>query len=358
MHKRFCQTRFTRLFPVFILFAFTLWMGASASAAPGHPAVLDRENPQIRAVMAIQDHYSPALLTLPDVVGTATGLDEQGNPAVIVFTKGSGAMGIPAHLEGVPVVVRMTGEFHALKPAAGGSNKVITTAKFTPPVPIGVSTGNADECSAGTIGARVTDGINFYALSNNHVYVPENDAVIGSSVLQPGRYDTQCLATGTVIGALASYIPINFAGSNEVDAALASVSENMVGKATPSNGYGTPASSTVGPAVGTSVKKYGRTTQQTTGTITGINAAINVNYGTLGTATFNNQIIVQSGKPFLKGGDSGSLLVTSNGFYPVGLLFAGDSTGKYAVANEINKVLDSFSCKTCTPPRLLTIDGK
>jgi hypothetical protein len=381
MKKHFGHSQFTRLvLLVFILFAFTLWIGPSATEAKivegmqvetSQPAVLDRANPQIHAVIAIQDHYSPALLSMPDVVGTATGLTDQGNPAVVVFAKGPGAMGIPSRLEGVPVVVRMTGEFHALKPNKGGGgtgggkgkggSQVSTTAVLTPPVPIGVSTGNEGECSAGTIGARVTDGTNYYALSNNHVYALENGASIGSEVLQPGRYDTQCSISGNnIIGSLAYYIPINFGGGgNAVDAALAYVyrdSQNklMVDNATPSNGYGTPKSATAAPAVGISVEKYGRTTQLTLGTITAINATITVNYGPSGNATFSNQIIVQSGKPVLKAGDSGSLLVTSSGLNPVGLLFAGDSTGKYAVANDINAVLTALSGLTHTT---LRIDG-
>jgi hypothetical protein len=357
MQKRFRHFRFTHLLLILMLFAVAFRLGsATAEAADnGYPAVLDKENPNIRAVMAIQDHHSPALFSLPDVVGTATGLDDQGNPAVLVFTKGPGAAGIPARLEGVPVVVKMTGEFYALR---GG--KVSTTGIFTPPVPIGVSTGNQGECSAGTIGARVTDGASYYALSNNHVYALENEAAGNSWVLQPGRYDTQCFATGSIIGQLAAYVPINFgSGDNIVDAAIARVSRDsqnnlMVGKATPSNGYGTPKSTTAAPVIGSAVKKYGRTTQQTTGTITGINAAIAVNYGASGIATFTGQIIVQSGKPFLKAGDSGSLLVTGSGLNPVGLLFAGDSTGKFAVANDIDDVLSSLSGLTGT---MLRIDG-
>jgi hypothetical protein len=45
---------------------------------------------------------------------------------------------------------------------------------------------------------------------------------------------------------------------------------------------------------------------------------------------------------FIGAGDSGSLLVTNPGKNPVGLLFAGTSDGKLAVANPIEAVLDSF----------------
>ena len=63
-----------------------------------------------------------------------------------------------------------------------------------------------------------------------------------------------------------------------------------------------------------------------------------------------NQVIVQSSTPFLKAGDSGSLLVTRNtAANPVGLLFAAGSGGKYAIANPIGPVLSQLG---------VTIDGK
>ena len=50
------------------------------------------------------------------------------------------------------------------------------------------------------------------------------------------------------------------------------------------------------------------------------------------------QIIVEAKKPIIKGGDPGSLLVTDPNNEPVGLLFAGNSSGKLAVANQIDVV--------------------
>lgn len=106
-------------------------------------------------------------------------------------------------------------------------------------------------------------------------------------------------------------------------------------------------------ALNQQVQKYGRTTSLTTkGRITGINATINIGYDS-GTARFVNQIIVETRKPgFIQGGDSGSLLVIQGGSddrKPVGLLYAGNSTGKMAVANHIDAVLSRFS---------VTIDGE
>ncbi|MFH1597301.1 MAG: hypothetical protein ABIG94_13235 [Pseudomonadota bacterium] len=166
-------------------------------------------------------------------------------------------------------------------------------------------------------------------MSNNHVYALENEASIGSRVLQPGRYDTNCsLNPDNVIGALAAFETIEFTGANNtIDAAIALSTIADLGNATPANGYRTPKSATVAAFIYQAVQKYGRTTSLTKGTVTGINATIKVSY-TAGIATFVNQIVVQSLKPFIKAGDSGSLLVTDPERKPVGLLFAGDSSGK------------------------------
>jgi len=319
-------------------------------------AIFDKANPNVRAVIAVQNRHTPGLMGRPDVIGTATGLTEDGRPAILVLSKkGVGAGVIPESLEGVPVVVMVTGEIFSMAPpphAEGRPSKVKIdpTATFTRPVPIGVSTGNRGECSAGTISARVKAGTNVYALSNNHVYALENDAPIGSEVLQPGLYDTECTYDpNNVIGTLTDYVPIRFDGSdNIVDAAIAQSSTTYLGNATPINGYGTPKSATVDPSLNQSVQKYGRTTSLTKGTVVGINVSVNVGYSS-GTALFVNQILVYSRKAFIKAGDSGSLLVIYPDCNPVGLLFAGNTTGQYAFANQIDDVLNSFG---------VTIDGE
>lgn len=334
--------------------------------------VFDKNNPRIQAVMAVQNRHTRGLMAIPQVVGTATGLTDDGLPAVLVFTKRTPPAGvIPVSLEGTPVLVKVTGEFSAMNLTAArapGGTKLDPKARFERPVPIGVSTGNAGECSAGTIGARVKKGSDVYALSNNHVYALENDAPIGSEVLQPGRYDTQCIYdANNVIGNLSGFVTIKFnnaacdpntnpAACNTVDAAIALSLTAKLDKSTPSNGYLTPNSttcsnsSTCAVSIGLAVQKYGRTTSLTKGAISGINATVTVNYGASGTAVFIDQIFVSANKPFIKPGDSGSLMVTDDaGKFPVGLLFAGDSSGKFAVANQIEPVLNSFG---------VTIDGQ
>lgn len=332
------------------------WMGRAQAQPVPNPLQGLREF--LGSAIEVQQRHTDNLLAIPDVVGTAVGLTANGDPAIKVYTKSAAIMAIPSSLEGVPVEVEVTGEFHAfpeskkVSSAAGkGGSRIDPTSRFTRPVPIGVSTGNEGECSAGTIGARVKDVAgNVYALSNNHVYALENAAAPNSRVLQPGLYDTNCsLDPNNVIGNLTSFVPIVFSSSadNTVDAAIAASNTSLLGNSTPSNGYGTPNSVIVSAFVGQSVQKYGRTSSLTKGNVSGINATVLISYSS-GTARFVNQIIVGSKKPFIKSGDSGSLLITDPSANPVGLLFAGTSSGTTAIANPIDLVLNAFS---------VTIDG-
>ena len=310
------------------------------------------------AAKAAKQRHTDELLGVSDVVGTAVGRAADGSPAVLVFARSAGHGRVPQRLDGVPVVVHLTGEISALDIGPNDKGGVASAAstttdprkRFTRPVPIGVSTGNALECAAGTIGARVTNGTSVYALSNNHVYARGNAASLGEQVLQPGRFDTGCVYdANNHLGNLSAFAPILFSttASNTIDAAIALSSTANLGRATPSNGYGTPRNSPTAAVVGQAVQKYGRTTSLTKGTVVATNATILVNYGAAGTARFVNQIVVLGGKPFSKAGDSGSLIVTNPGRNPVGLLFAGSSNG-YTFANRIDLVLSNLG---------VTIDG-
>jgi hypothetical protein len=194
----------------------------------------------------------------------------------------------------------------------------------------------------------VKDNNNVYALSNNHVYADENQANIGDDVLQPGAVDGGEVPND-IVGTLFDFEPINFNGANNfIDAAIALSSTDLLGNATPPDGYGTPKSSTIDPSIRMRVMKYGRTTGFTRGRITGINATVDVEYDS-GIARFVNQIVI-GGIGFSQGGDSGSLVVKAGVFgrgKPVGLLFAGSLTT--TIVNPIEAVLDRFG---------VTIDGE
>jgi len=209
-------------------------------------------------------------------------------------------------------------------------------------VPIGVSSGNQGECSVGTIGARVKSGNATYALSNNHLYALENKAPLGSKVLQPGRADLNCASgSNAMLGPLSKFATIQFSTSakNKVDAAIAAAPIANLDRSTPSDGYGTPSATIVAAALNQTVRKYGRTTGLTTGTVVGLNAMLNVGYSS-GTARFVGQITIKSKGQFSRGGDSGALIVDANR-RPVGLLFAGTLNG-YTFANQIGDVLKAL----------------
>lgn len=299
--------------------------------------------PGLEKAIASQEKHNPGLLSTAGVVGTAVGVRQDGKYIIKIFTDRAGRGNIPRELDGITVEVEMTGKFMALAPPEG-KGKVSTpktTDWWTRPVPIGISTGNANEISAGTIGARVKAGSVLYSLSNNHVYARENAAakgVEGEEVLQPGLYDG--VYANSHLGTLSDYIPIVFGGTNTIDAAIAETTADLLGKATPAGGYGIPKSATVSPSLNLAVQKYGRTTRLTKGTIYLINYSGYIGYSS-GTAYFTNQFVVLGSKPFVKAGDSGSLVVTISR-NPVGLLFAGDASGKYGICNDINEVLTAL----------------
>ena len=312
---------------------FSLLALTSAVMAQGRSEAFER-------VKEVQERHTLKLMAKPGVVGTAIGLNDKGRHVILIFLERPGVAGIPQELEGVPVKQKVTGKIYAF---------VDRTARLPRPVPIGVSTGHPD-ITAGTIACRVYDDDNMngirdvdedvFALSNNHVYADENLAEIGDPVIQPGTYDGG-LSPADDIGTLAAYEEIKFDGSpNIIDAAIASTTTTLVHNATPSDGYGTPKSTTATVTILQSVQKYGRTTGLTSGMVFGANSAVNVQYSS-GVAYFENQIMIYGN--FSAGGDSGSLVVTDPDKEPVGLLFAGG--GGYTFANPIGPVLSRFGVK-------------
>lgn len=313
-------------------------------------------DPGFERVREVQEKNTDWLMAIDDVEGTAIGFNENDQVAVKVFTARPGVRGIPREIDGISVEVVVTGKFYALQQPVAPSGKqnssleVDPTARFDRPVPIGVSTGHPD-VTAGTIGCRVKDiAGNIYALSNNHVYANSNNASIGDNVLQPGSADGGS-DPADAIGTLAAYVEIDFSGEdNYIDAAIALCSEATLDNATPEgDGYGIPNSDVfTGEVLGLAVQKYGRTTGLTKGSVSEVNATVNVGYG-VGTAVFVNQIVItgERGK-FSKGGDSGSLIVTDDeDCNPVGLLFAGG--GRRTIACPIDAVLYALD---------VAVDGK
>jgi hypothetical protein len=302
-----------------------------------------------RSAMSLQSQVTSEWLARDGVVGTAIGVDGRGHAVLKVYLESLGAATFPQNVLGIEVIPEVTGRFVALgAPADADSEAFDPKVNHPRPVPIGVSTGHPD-VTAGTIGARVTNGFQVFALSNNHVAANNNRGSKGDELLQPGKVDGG-RAGQDAIGTLYDFEPISFCAGracelNKLDAAIALSSEADLGNSTPDGSYGTPKSWTVEARLGMSVQKYGRTTGHTEGRISGVNAIMDVAYPG-GTARFEGQIVI-SGNRFSAGGDSGSLIVTDGVLLadrrPVGLLFAG--TTVTTLANPIELVLERFSVK-------------
>jgi hypothetical protein len=212
------------------------------------------------------------------------------------------------------------------------------------PAPAGVSIGNANEMSAGTLGSVVTDNSDgsMCILSNNHVMARQNAAALGEIIVQPGLFDAGS-SPADDIATLKRFVMINAAG-NRVDGAIAQViaaaaanvidqvKNNLIPTATaghPAIGllfaggcsrtimnpigdvlnqlnisFPGGAGSTDVADIGLNLEKVGRTTEYTTSTVTEIDATVTIPYD-FGNATFDNQITTAW---MSDNGDSGSLV--------------------------------------------------
>jgi hypothetical protein len=93
---------------------------AFVATVSGVTAAQPRSGAQaIARVRAAQERRTERLLAIQDVVGTATGLDAAGRPAIKILLARTGVGGIPARLDGELVVTEVTGEIFALQTRPG-----------------------------------------------------------------------------------------------------------------------------------------------------------------------------------------------------------------------------------------------
>jgi len=350
---------FGLLFAVCVLTLFLFGCGdggGNLSGPQGVDGLSDKaasDPSRARTAMEVQDRYTGGLLALEGVVGTAIGLDSDGEVVIRIYTLRPGISGIPERLEDIPVQVQVSGEIRALKkpsnPGKGDREKTPSGKGFWErPVPTGVSVGNIRECVSGTIGCVVKKDGKPYILSNNHVLAIENSGQQGDPIVQPGVYDNKppCRQKPqNKVASLSEWVDIDWNGNNTMDAAIAVSDPPMVACCTYTTEYGCPSSQDVAAYVGMNVQKVGRTTGHTVGAVDAVHATFLVGYGSR-TATFIDQIVVL-GSGFLRSGDSGSLLVTVDENDPVGLLFAGNNAS-LAIANPIGPILSHFDVTVCT----------
>src|SRR5215216_365244 len=174
--------------------------------------------------------------------------------------------------------------------------------------------------SAGPGGARAP-----FLLSNNHVLANVNDNPTYTPIVQPGRGDggrdpADRIAELWTFEEIDLFppTPLN-QHENTIDAAIATVGFGALDRDIYWSGYVEGYTDANFHLMGRQVKKTGRTSGFTTGTIIGINQTADVRYTGAGTARFQQVIITT---PMAAPGDSGSLLTTWDNI-AVGLLFGG-----------------------------------
>ena len=336
---------------------------SSIAAAEPPAAVLDQTHSRLKSALALHSAVTPELMQWPDVLGSAVGLNEAGQPALLILVDRDGAsrqavvQAMPATLRGIPVRLELTDKIRALagKPGDGGRG-VSHTARQVAPISLGTSGGWRYDlangyCCGGTLGSLIqVNGVQ-YILSNYHVLeadiVPGGNnlmATTGNPIVHPGLIDVGCDANRAQdVGTL---LKIGALPDSNVDAGVAMVSPGMVRSDGAILEVGPLSSQTVAAFLNQAVKKSGRTTGLTRSKVVGLNATIRVTYdtecggGVAFTKTFTGQIVIaNNGNKFLNGGDSGSLLVEDAVVAPraAGLLYAGSSTT--AIANPIDEVL-------------------
>ncbi|RLD16631.1 hypothetical protein DRI50_01345 [candidate division KSB1 bacterium] len=273
---------------------------------------------------------------------------------------------IPQSIDGIRTDVQPLGPFYAFQNH---------TARMRP-APGGVSIGHTN-VTAGTLGCLVQSEGKVYILSNNHVLANSNEAQIGDSILQPGAYDGGSFPDD-FIARLSNFIPIRFESEEEeqpcaigstigeflngfaiilgsrtrlvptrinriddmnaqnlVDCAIAEpINPNDVVNEILEIGK---ISGVAEAELGMAVKKSGRTTGLTTGSIEQIDVTVKVSYGENKTAVFVDQLMAGS---MSAGGDSGSAVLNEQNQI-VGLLFAGSSTS--TIINRIQNVFDALN---------------
>lgn len=249
------------------------------------------------------------------------------------------------------VVVFLNSQDHSIRQDAieelTGTSDVSIESKYTgdfsPCLTAGDSIGFGSGGGSTGTGGTLADDIagSTFILSCNHVIAATNKGITGTSeVWSPGSADGGT-ATDRV-GLLYDYEPLHLDGitPNTMDAAIAQPDSGIVlSKFIPQIGAigGTHRS----PPFNHPVKKYGKKSQLTSGTLTVKNLSILVKFGGQSALFVDQYGIIGAYPPFAEDGDSGSLVVDDNND-AIGLIFAISGTGEFVIVNPIDPILSRF----------------
>lgn len=92
------------------------------AASPALARVVVVNQAALEHAIGIQEFHTDDLMAMDGVVGTAVGVAGDGAPVIKVFTESRDITGVPRRLDGIPVVVQVTGKLYALhhRPGHGG----------------------------------------------------------------------------------------------------------------------------------------------------------------------------------------------------------------------------------------------
>lgn len=263
---------------------------------------------------------------------------------------------LPAEINGIPVAYEVIGKVRKIPCSIIDGQCKCTgfTGAFQDryrPIKIGSGIINPIElpkyCSVGTLGAIATlnsDG-STVILSNNHViaydFPGKRLGKAGDVIIQPGTLDNGNSINDRV-ATLGSWVTIkdSLSGDNTVDCAYATINSDINIDQTSLCNY--IIGKSIAPTGSMAIKKAGRTTGCTSGTITALDVTTTVDYSDTivpALAKFTGQI--KTSNNFIQGGDSGSVVVNSTTNEAVGLVFAGDSNGG-AILNVMSQVEEAL----------------
>jgi len=209
---------------------------------------------------------------------------------------------------------------------------------------------------AGTIGALIERGGALYVLSNNHVLAAGNQVPVGMPILAPSSIDSGPgrrapleIARHSEICELRSGDPTLVVVGRE-DVALARVTDPTLvssWQGDDAEGFDSP-STIASPVAGMRVKKVGRTTGLTQGTVESlVNNPFVIPYVLRlfrAPVWFRDMWTVRDihGDHFALPGDSGSLVVTDDGQAAVGLIFAVGPGSEYGIMIPMTHISTLF----------------
>lgn len=313
--------------------------------------------PSMDELVAIKERVEAQFLGAPGVTGIDVGYKEVGGQRteqvairVHVAEKTDNIpddQRVPAEIEGVVTdVLERRYELHVLTQQVTTVTPQADTTHYAT-LQGGISMGPSRTINgfifAGTLGAIVIDNATeqHAALTNFHVACVDNTFHIGDRMVQPSRIDTGVVPTDEFGSLLRETL------SGDVDGAVISIDAGRsslcqivdIGLV-----RGTTAAT-----LGMAVRKRGRTTLLTYGSVDGVSGSVNIDYGDgIGVRTLTNQISIATDTTrnplFSDHGDSGSMIVNDSGFV-VGLLFAGAGTS--TLANPIAAVLSELNISMC-----------